>query len=639
MKAEIATYVSKCLTCAKVKAEHQRPSGLLQQPEFPVWKWERITMDFIIGLPRTPSGDSKFTSRFWRSLQEALGTRLDMSTAYHPETDGQSERIIQTLEDMLRACVIDFKGSWDLHLPLVEFSYNNSYQASIKAALFEALYGRKCRSPIGWSEVGDSQLMDVRRRPLEFNVGDKVMLKVSPWKGVIRFGKRRKLSPSIPLDEVQLDDKLYFIKEPAEIMDREVKRLKQSRISIVKVRWNSHRGPEYTWEREDQMKSNELEKIKKINEINIKAMQTQINNVKNELRNEMKTSIQASMSNQTNKLKNMMASFFQINTASTSGSGPLPSNTIANPKGELKAITTPSGIVLDGPSVPMPLPFINLEEDERVEETLTDPELDLPPNINPLSGSTTSSYPNHLLEEFIDELALITFPSGNDDLPFDIESDLREIEYFLNHDPTKEMDSILKDSIDESNLAEPNDNLFDTIPEMFTDEHALDYSSYLLYDDYDDDFDEFKSGNDNAYDDPFDSKGEKIKESKLLTDKRDLPRSSDFLPFPEYDSFLFEDFSKVDASPSTNNEDKVFNPAISHASLILEDFDPPLYELPFYKEFLESKTLLSFSTKNEEIVFKPVILTSKGVHSSFLLELSHRGTKSFKVIKIVESPI
>nr|GFC39969.1 hypothetical protein [Tanacetum cinerariifolium] len=130
----------------------------------------------------------------------------------------------------------------------------------------------------------------------------------------------------------------------------------------------------------------ELEKIKKINEINIKALQTQINNVKNELRNEMKTSIQALMSNQTNELKNMMASFFQMNTASNSGSRPLPSNTIANPKGKLKAITTRNGLVLDGPSVPMPPPFINSEDDERVEETLRDPELDeftikVPPSL------------------------------------------------------------------------------------------------------------------------------------------------------------------------------------------------------------------------------------------------------------------
>nr|GEZ42446.1 hypothetical protein [Tanacetum cinerariifolium] len=649
-----------------------------------------------------------------------------------------------------------------------------------------------------------------------------------------------------------------------------------------------------------------------MNEANMKAIQTQINNVKNELRYEMKNSIQALMSNQTNELKNMMASFFQMNTASTSGSGPLPSNTIANPNGELKAITAQSGIVLDGPFVPIPPPFINPEEDERVEETLTDqdlaedplhpnipypsrmhkqkqqekdevqvhkfwqmfkkllinitladalilipkyhkmlkalfsnkekllelantplnenclaviltklpeklgdpgkfliscgfselkckalsdlgarinlmplsvwknlglPEListqmtlelanqaictsteiardvfvpvrkftfladfvivdyesdprfplilgrpflgtahalidihgeemilrdgderltlnmrhdtssysnqpqkesinminifndscedfledlfatnhqsanitffshlDLtsmevkddifdpeggnvliekvinlhytkelphpPHNVNPLSGSTLSSSLNHFIKEFADELALITFPLGNDDLSFDIESDLKEIEYLLNHDPINEMDSILKDSVDE-------DNLIDTIPEMFTDEHALDYSS--------------------------------------------LP-SSDFFPSPEYDSFLFEDFSKVDALPSTENKDKVFNPviliqenlfevitrvapdknvkkiAISHASLILEDFDPPpLYELPFLKEVPGFKTLLSFSSENKEKVFKHGIITSKGVYSSLLPKLSHRGPKVFKVIKILES--
>ncbi|GJT69025.1 putative reverse transcriptase domain-containing protein [Tanacetum coccineum] len=247
--------------------------------------------------------DSKFTSHFWQSLNKALGTQLDMSTAYHPQTDGQSERTIQTLEDMMCACVIDFGKGWDIHLPLVEFSYNKSYHTSIKAAPFEALYGRKCRTPICWAEVGDAQLTgpeiiheitkkiiqikkriqaahdrqksyaDRRRKPLEFEVGDKVMLKVSPWKGVIRFGKWGKLNPryigpfkilakkcfvdeplAIPLDEIQIDDKLNFIEEPVEIMDREVKRLKQSRIPIMKVRWNSRRGPEFTWEREDQMK-------------------------------------------------------------------------------------------------------------------------------------------------------------------------------------------------------------------------------------------------------------------------------------------------------------------------------------------------------------------------------------------------
>nr|GEU41159.1 reverse transcriptase domain-containing protein [Tanacetum cinerariifolium] len=123
--------------------------------------------------------DSRFAFGFWGSLQNALGTNLKMSTAYHPKTDGQSERTIQTLEDMLRACVIYFGGSWDRHFPLVEFSYNNSYHASINAALFEALYGRTSQ---------EKSYADVRRKPMEFHVGNMVMLKVSPWKGIIRFG-------------------------------------------------------------------------------------------------------------------------------------------------------------------------------------------------------------------------------------------------------------------------------------------------------------------------------------------------------------------------------------------------------------------------------------------------------------------
>ncbi|GJT46261.1 hypothetical protein Tco_0954976 [Tanacetum coccineum] len=260
---------------------------------------------------------------------------------------------------------------------------------------------------------------------------------------------------------------------------------------------------------------------------------------------------------------------------------------------------------------------------------------------------------NLLLEEFADELALITFPPGNDDLPFDIESDLREIEYLLNNDPTKEMDSILEDSVDEGNLA---DDLVDTIPEMFTDEHTLDYSSPPLYDDVDDDLVELESDNDDVYDDPFDSKEDKIKESKLLIDELNPPRSSDFLPSPNCDSVLYEDFSEVDALPSTKDEDKVFNPGIhihenlfevtlrvtncaknvkktTNASLILEDFNPPLYELPFHKEVPGSKTLLSFSSENKEKVFNPGILTSNRVHTSLLPELSHRGPKALKVIK------
>ncbi|GJT73358.1 putative reverse transcriptase domain-containing protein [Tanacetum coccineum] len=375
MKADIATYVSKCLTCARVKAEHQRPSGLLVQPEIPEWKWDNITMDFITKLPRSSQGfdtiwvivdrltksahflpirendpldklarlylnrvvarheipasiicdrDGRFTSNFWRSFQKALGTDISMSTAYHPETDGQSERTIQTLEDMLRACVIDFGKGWVKHLPLAEFSYNNSYHASIKAAPYEALYGRKCRSPVCWAEVGEAQLTgpeliqettekivlikqrmqaaqdrqksyaDRKRKPMEFEVGDRVMLKVSPWKGVVRFGKRGKLNPRyvgpfkvlakvgkvayrlelpqelsrvhhtfhvsnlkkcyadeplvMPLEGIHVDDKLQFVEEPVEIMEREIKRLKRSRIPLVKVRWNSRRGPEFTWE-------------------------------------------------------------------------------------------------------------------------------------------------------------------------------------------------------------------------------------------------------------------------------------------------------------------------------------------------------------------------------------------------------
>ncbi|GJY09734.1 putative nucleotidyltransferase, ribonuclease H [Tanacetum coccineum] len=351
MKANIATYVNKCLTCAKVKAEHQRPSGLLVQPKIPEWKWDNITMDFVTKLPKTSQGydtiwvivdrltksaiftpmretdpldklarlylkevvtrhgipvsiicdrDPRFASNFWRSLQNALGTNLDMSTAYHPQTDGQSERTIQTLED-IDGCLANDLSTLE-----------------------------RCRSPVCWNEVGEAQILgpeliqettekiiqikqrmqaardrqksyaDLKRKPMEFQVGDKVMLKVSPWKGVVRFGKRGKLNPryvgpfkviervgevayklelpeelsrvhntfhvsnlkkchadeplAVPLDGLHLDDKLHFVEEPVEIVGREVKRLKRSRIPLVKVRWNSKRGPEFTWEREDQFK-------------------------------------------------------------------------------------------------------------------------------------------------------------------------------------------------------------------------------------------------------------------------------------------------------------------------------------------------------------------------------------------------
>ncbi|GJW53234.1 putative reverse transcriptase domain-containing protein [Tanacetum coccineum] len=353
MKANIATYVSKCLNYAKVKAARHKPSGLLVQPEIPEWKWEKITMDFVTKLLTTGNDydtiwvivdrltksahflpmrendpmerlmklymkevvtrhsvlvsiisdrDGRFTSLFWQALHKALGTRLDMSTTYHPKTDGQRK----------------------------DYPNLGRHVTRLRVAPFEALYGRKCRSPVCWAEVGDAQLTgpaiihettekivqiksriqaardrqksyaNIRRKPMVFQVGDRVMLKVSPWKGVVRFGKRGKLNPRyvgpfkviervgmvayklelpqqlsrvhntfhvsnlkkclsdeslmIPLEELRVNDKLHFVEEPVEVMDREIKQLKRSRIPIIKVKWNSKRGPEITWEREDQFK-------------------------------------------------------------------------------------------------------------------------------------------------------------------------------------------------------------------------------------------------------------------------------------------------------------------------------------------------------------------------------------------------
>ncbi|KAI3826809.1 hypothetical protein L1987_00865 [Smallanthus sonchifolius] len=267
--------------------------------DYQVEKLARIYINEIVsrhGIPLNiiSDRDARFTSRFWQSLQKALGTRLDLSTAYHPQTDGQTERTIQTLEDMLRACVIDFGGNWDSHLTLIEFSYNNSYHTSINMAPFEALYGRKCRSPICWNEIGEAQITgpeliqetsdkilqirdnirvarsrqksyaDKRRKPLEFQVGDLVLLKVSPWKALNNVHPTFHVSNlkkcladenlHIPLDDVRIDETMHFVEKPVEIMDREIKQLKRSRIPIVKVHWDSKRGPEFTWEREDQMK-------------------------------------------------------------------------------------------------------------------------------------------------------------------------------------------------------------------------------------------------------------------------------------------------------------------------------------------------------------------------------------------------
>ncbi|GJW28080.1 hypothetical protein Tco_0044955 [Tanacetum coccineum] len=232
---------------------------------------------------------------------------------------------------MLRSCIIDFGGSWDDLLPLVEFSYNNNYHSSIKMAPFEALYGRKCRSPVCWNEVGENQFTgpdiiqqtsdkvtqirkrieaaqdrqkcytDIRRKPVEFQVGDKVMLKVSPWKGVMRFEKRGKLSPRyigpfsitkrignvayklclpvklqhihdtfhvsnlkkclveedviIPIEDLSVDETLSFIEEPESIIDTKIKQLRNKSIPLVKVQWRYHRGSEATWEPEAEMRT------------------------------------------------------------------------------------------------------------------------------------------------------------------------------------------------------------------------------------------------------------------------------------------------------------------------------------------------------------------------------------------------
>uniref|UniRef100_A0A2N9G313 RNA-directed DNA polymerase n=1 Tax=Fagus sylvatica TaxID=28930 RepID=A0A2N9G313_FAGSY len=381
MKREIAGYVARCLVCQQVKIEHQRPGGLLQPLPIPEWKWEHISMDFVTGFPRTPSGndsiwvivdrltksahflaikvglsleklaklyvneivrlhrvpvtivsdrDRRFVSQFWKKLHMAMGTNLNFSTAFHPQTDGQSERTIQILEDMLRACAIDFRGSWEEHLPLVEFAYNNSYQASIQMAPYEALYGRKCRSPICWDDIGERKMLgpeivqhtvdkiqlirerlrsaqsrqksyaDTRRRKLEYQVGDHVFLRVSPTKGVMRFGIKGKLSPRfigpfevlervgevayrlalppmlagvhnvfhvsmlrkyvpdcnhvVAYEPLQLREDLTYEEQPVRIVDKKEQELRRRTIQYVKVQWSNHSEREATWELEEEMR-------------------------------------------------------------------------------------------------------------------------------------------------------------------------------------------------------------------------------------------------------------------------------------------------------------------------------------------------------------------------------------------------
>ncbi|GJY80303.1 putative reverse transcriptase domain-containing protein [Tanacetum coccineum] len=256
MKANIATYASKCLTCAKVKAEHQRPSGLLVQPNIPQWKWDNITMDFVTKLPKSSQGydtiwvivdrltksaifvpmretDSmeKLTSMYLK--KKALGTNLDMSIAYHPQTDGQSGRTIQTLEDMLRACVVDFGKGWVNHLLLAKVGQVQLTGPEIVQETTEKIIQIKQRMQVACDR--QKSYADLKRKPMDFQVGDNVMQKISPWKGVVRFDKRGKLNP----------------REPVKIMDHEIKQLRRIRVPIVKVRRNSRQGPEFTWERED----------------------------------------------------------------------------------------------------------------------------------------------------------------------------------------------------------------------------------------------------------------------------------------------------------------------------------------------------------------------------------------------------
>ncbi|KAA0060413.1 pol protein [Cucumis melo var. makuwa] len=380
MKREVAEFVSRCLVCQQVKAPRQKPAGLLQPLSIPEWKWENVSMVLFTGLPRTLRGftviwvvvdrltksahfvpgkstytaskwaqlymseivrlhgvpvsivsdrDARFTSKFWKGLQTSMGTRLDFSTAFHPQTDGQTERLNQVLEDMLRACALEFPGSWDSHLHLMEFAYNNSYQATIGMAPFEALYGKCCRSPVCWGEVGEQRLMgpelvqstneaiqkirsrmhtaqsrqksyaDVRRKDLEFEVGDKVFLKVAPMRGVLRFERKGKLSPRfvgsfeilkrigtvayrlalppslstvhdvfhvsmlrkyvpdpshvVDYEPLEIDENLSYAEQPVEVLAREVKTLRNKEIPLVKVLWRNHRVEEATWEHEDDM--------------------------------------------------------------------------------------------------------------------------------------------------------------------------------------------------------------------------------------------------------------------------------------------------------------------------------------------------------------------------------------------------
>ncbi|KAL5568353.1 hypothetical protein UlMin_024928 [Ulmus minor] len=303
LKKDVASYVAKCLVCQKIKAEHQRPAGVLQPIEIPEWKWEQISMDFVVahflpikitysleqladlyvkeivrlhGVPISiiSDRDSRFTSAFWKSVQKAMGTKLKFSTAFHPQTDGQTERTIQTLEDMLRACVMEFKGAWSKYLPLIEFSYNNSYQVTIGMAPYEALYGRRCRSPAHWYETGENQIAapDFGKLspryigPFEIlerigKVAYKLALpsELASVHNVFHVSMLRKYvsDPSHVLESepIEVREDLTYQEQPVQILDRKYKALRNKVIPLVKVLWRNHKVEEATWEREDEMRA------------------------------------------------------------------------------------------------------------------------------------------------------------------------------------------------------------------------------------------------------------------------------------------------------------------------------------------------------------------------------------------------
>ncbi|KAL5547178.1 hypothetical protein UlMin_006865 [Ulmus minor] len=282
MKRDVAQFIAKCMTCQQVKAEHQRPGGQLQSLPIPEWKWDHITMDFVTvtykldklsrlyvdwivrlhGVPITivSDRDPRFTSRFWKSLQKTLGTELHFSTAFHPQTDGQSERVIQILEDMLRAYIIDFKGSWDLDLSLVEFAYNNSYQSSIGMAPYEALYGRPCRSPLCWLEKGEQGKLAPRYiGPFEImsRVGEVAYrLALPPQLGhvhnVFHVSMLRKSEPNfshvIQWDKVPIQENATYEEMPLQILGWKLKVLRKREIPLVKVLWQHHGIEDSTWD-------------------------------------------------------------------------------------------------------------------------------------------------------------------------------------------------------------------------------------------------------------------------------------------------------------------------------------------------------------------------------------------------------